>query len=450
MLLMGAVVNTLEVAVKSLSRARVQQLLEDERAGAASLLRVLDSRARYVNLLVLSRTFFSVTGSVLVTSLMLELFGASVQALVGIIVVMTLFAFLILGVVSRSMGRQNPYTVALVAAMPLGALLALFGPIEKLLIWIGKIITPGGGLREGPFSSEVELREMVDIAQERGIVHTDERRMIQSVFDLASTSARAVMVPRPEMVWIEDDATADLATRLCVRSGHSRIPVIGDGADDIVGVVYLKDLVAHQPKGSDQAPPPVRNIMRDPLFVPDSKSLDSLLDQMQRTRIHIAILIDEYGGVAGLISIEDILEEIVGEIADEYDSEEVAPITELGPGKYRVVARLGLHELVELYDEQLDVEVKFDDEVLDEVDTVSGLLAYGLGKVPLPGSDVTIAGLELIAEGGEDRRGRMRVDTVVVSLLDTPVSTDGGSVTISQSGTDNEHDHSDHDQEDHR
>lgn len=413
LLLLAAAANSLEMAVESLSRARVLEMARAERPGARPLLRVVDNRARQVNLLVLLRTASEIGGAVLVALLCIEYLPDRRWAVVAAVAGMTLFGFLVLGVVSRTLGRRNPYTLALGSAMVLNALLRLLGPVEKLLIRLGNVITPGGGFRDGPFSTEVELREMVDIAQERGIVQVDERRMIQSVFDLASTPARAVMVPRPEMVWIEDSKNGDQATTLCVRSGHSRIPVLGEDADDVVGVVYLKDLVLHAPRTTGRPASPVREIMREPLFVPDSKPLDQLLDQMQRTRVHIAILIDEYGGVAGLTSIEDILEEIVGEIADEYDVAEVAPVVELGPGRFRVVARLGLNELVELYAET-GREVEFEEEILDEVDTVSGLLAYRLGRVPLPGSEVEAAGLRLVAEGGEDRRGRVRVDTVVV------------------------------------
>ena len=166
--------------------------------------------------------------------------------------------------------------------------------------------------------------------------------------------------------------------------------------------------------------------MRQATFVPDSKPLDDLLDEMQRDRNHIAVLVDEYGGVAGLISIEDILEEIVGEIADEYDEDERAPIEPLGDGRYRVVARLSLGELIELYDESEGREIRFDDGVEDEVDTVSGLIAYGLGRVPLPGAEVEAGGLRLTAEGARDRRGRMRVHAVVVEPVD-PEPADAGA-----------------------
>lgn len=415
----AGVLNTVETAVSSISRARANEMVRDEVAGAKALVRVLDYRARNVNVLVLLRTVCEVSGSVLVAVLAMEYIRSDAWAITAAIVAMTLFSYLVLGVTSRTLGRRNPYAVSLASAVILGAVSRLLGPVEKLLIWVGNVLTPGGGFRDGPFSGEVELREMVDIARERGIVEHDERRMIQSVFDLASTSARSVMVPRPEMVWIESEKHAGQAVALCVRSGHSRIPVIGDGADDIVGIVYLKDLVQQTYSLTDGGRSvPVTDVMRAATFVPDSKPLDDLLDEMQRDRNHIAILVDEYGGVAGLISIEDILEEIVGEIADEYDEDERAPIEPLGDGRYRVMARLSLGELVELYDEAEGREVRFDDGVDDEVDTVSGLLAYGLGRVPLPGAEVEAAGLRFTAEGARDRRGRMRVHAVVVEPVD--------------------------------
>ena len=217
--------------------------------------------------------------------------------------------------------------------------------------------------------------------------------MIQSVFELGDTPAREVMVPRTEMVWIESDKTAGQATSLAVRSGHSRIPVIGENVDDVVGVVYLKDLVQRtyysNNGGRDTK---VSEVMRPAVFVPDSKPLDALLREMQRDRNHMALLVDEYGAIAGLVTIEDVLEEIVGEIADEYDTDEVAPVEELGDKRYRVSARLPIEDLGELYD------IEFDEDL--DVDTVGGLLALELGRVPLPGAEVTWDGLQLRAEGG--------------------------------------------------
>nr|WP_120491920.1 hemolysin family protein [Corynebacterium lactis] len=414
MLCAGAL-NTVETAVSAISRARVAELQREEASGAGALLKVVDNRARHVNVLVILRTLCESAGAVAIAALCLQLFAPQEWAIAAAIGVLSLFTFLVLGVFSRTLGRKNPYSISLGSAVVLGFLAKVMRPIEKILIWLGNIITPGGGFRDGPFATEVELREMVDIAQEKGIVEHDERRMIQSVFDLAETSARAVMVPRPEMVWIESDKHCGQAVALCVRSGHSRIPVIGESVEDVVGVVYLKDIVARTYARTDGGRGvSVAEVMRPSVFVPDSKPLDDLLDEMQRNRNHIAVLIDEYGSVAGLISIEDILEEIVGEIADEYDAAEQAPIEPLGDGAYRVIGRLGLGELAELYEEGHGRVIEFDEDLQEEVDTVSGLIAYELGRVPLPGSHVEYAGLKFTAEGARDRRGRMRVTTVVV------------------------------------
>lgn len=191
---------------------------------------------------------------------------------------------------------------------------------------------------------------MVDLAQQRGVVAADERRMIQSVFELADTPAREVMVPRTEMVWIEHDKSAGQATALAVRSGHSRIPVVGENVDDVLGVVYLKDLVQqtyYSTNGGRDTT--VAQVMRPAVFVPDSKALNALLHDMQRARYHMALLVDEYGAIAGLVTIEDVLEEIVGEIADEYDQGEVAPVENLGGKRFRVSARLPIEDVGELY-----------------------------------------------------------------------------------------------------
>ncbi|HIW96282.1 MAG TPA: hemolysin family protein [Candidatus Corynebacterium gallistercoris] len=426
-LLLGGVLSLVETAVSSISLARAEVLVKDERPGAARLLKLIDKRAQHINLLVLLRTICEVTGAVVVSAVFVELWGARAWAFVGAVAVVTLFTFVVVGVLSRTLGRQNPYSISLASAPVLLGLTKLLGPIAGLLVSAGNFITPGRGFREGPFATEIELREMVDIASERGIVEHDERRMIQSVFDLASTSARTVMVPRPEMVWIEADKTAAQATSLCVRSGLSRLPVVGEDVDDIVGVVYLKDLVAktyHSDNAARLAR--VRDVMRDPVFVPDSKKLDDLLEDMQGQQVHIAVLIDEYGAVAGLISIEDILEEIVGEIADEYDATEIAPVEDLGDGTYRLVARLSLAEVEELFNDAQRYEegdgvaepFAFSDEQHEEVDTVAGLGAYELGRVPLPGAEITTAGLHFRYEGGRDRRGRLKIRSAIVQRVD--------------------------------
>jgi CBS domain containing-hemolysin-like protein len=402
----------LDAAINTISIARVEELVRDERPGAVRLARVVAERPRYINLVVLLRIACETTATVLLVAYLTMHFGLQwgLLATVGIMVVTS---FVAVGVGPRTVGRQNAYPIALAAALPLQAISVLLAPISRLLILLGNALTPGRGFRNGPFASEIELREVVDLAQQRGVVADDERRMIQSVFELGDTPAREVMVPRTEMVWIEADKNAGQATALAVRSGHSRLPVVGENVDDIVGVVYLKDLVQqtyYSTNGGRDTQ--VSQLMRPAVFVPDSKRLDDLLREMQRDRNHMALLVDEYGATAGLVSIEDVLEEIVGEIADEYDADEIAPVEDLGDKHFRVSTRLAIEDLGELYD------VDFEDDL--DIDTVGGLMALELGRVPLPGSEVRTHGLLIRAEGGHDHRGRVRIGTVLVSPIEIP------------------------------
>ena len=405
-----------DAAISTVSIARVEELVRDERPGAVRLAKVMVERPRFINLVVLLRIACEVSATVLLAAFLDDYLGVS-WGLVSAAAIMTVVSFVAIGVGPRTVGRQNAYSISLLAALPLQAISVVLTPVSRLLVLLGNALTPGRGFRNGPFSSEIELREVVDLAQQRGVVADDERRMIQSVFELGDTPAREVMVPRTEMVWIEADKTAGQATSLAVRSGHSRIPVIGENVDDILGVVYLKDLVQktyYSNNGGRDTE--VSEVMRPAVFVPDSKPLDALLREMQRDRVHMVLLVDEYGAIAGLVTIEDVLEEIVGEIADEYDTDEVAPVEELGDKRYRVSARLPIEDLGELYD------IEFDEDF--DVDTVGGLVAFELGRVPLPGAEVTWDGLRLRAEGGPDPRGRVRIGTVLVSPTEPQESND--------------------------
>jgi CBS domain containing-hemolysin-like protein len=319
---------------------------------------------------------------------------------------MVVVSYAIIGVGPRTLGRQHPNRVALAGAGAVRVLGRIFNRLASLLILLGNAITPGRGFRDGPFSSEVELRELVDMAEERGVVEHGERQMIQSVFELGDTIAREVMVPRTDVVWIERTKTVPQGLALALRSGFSRIPVTGENPDDMIGVVYLKDL-ARRAQDTDRArSTTVEDVMRQVGYVPESKPVDALLREMQAQRTHMAIVIDEYGGTAGIVTIEDILEEIVGEITDEYDVER-APVERLEDGSARVSARLSVEDLGELFDIELPDR--------DDVETVGGLIADALGRVPIPGAKVKVHGLELIAESAGGRRNR--IDTVLARRL---------------------------------
>jgi CBS domain containing-hemolysin-like protein len=245
-------------------------------------------------------------------------------------------------------------------------------------------------------------------------IEPGEREMVKSVVQLGDTIVRDVMVPRTDMVFIEADKTVQQALSLALRSGFSRLPVVGENTDDIVGIAYMKDIVAweHEHPGSGdgaEATEKVAAVMRPASFVPDSKPVDELLRQMQARRTHVSIVIDEYGGTAGLVTIEDILEEIVGEITDEYDNEQ-PPVERLESGSVRVTARLPVADLEELFGVSVQAE---------DVETVAGLLAHELGRVPIAGSTATVSGLRLTAEKNlADRRNK--IGTVLVEPVDSP------------------------------
>ena len=406
---LGGLFAAIDAALSTVSMARVAELVRDQRPGAVRLAKVMSDRPRYINLVVLLRIICEISATVLLAAYFYRHLSRD-WGLFAAAATMVVTSFVVIGVGPRTLGRQNAYSISLVAALPLQVISVLLAPISRLLVVLGNMLTPGRGFRNGPFASEIELREVVDLAQQRGVVAADERRMIQSVFELGDTPAREVMVPRTEMIWIESDEPANHAISLAVRSGHSRIPVIGENVDDIVGVVYLKDIVQHRYYSTGSRDTFVAQVMRPAVFVPDSKPLDALLREMQRTRNHMALLVDEYGAIAGLVTIEDVLEEIVGEIADEYDAAEVAPVEDLGDNRFRVSARLPIEDVGELYG------LEFDEHL--DVDTVGGLLALELGRVPLPGAEVVSHGLRLHAEGGPDHRGRVRIGTVLLSRAD--------------------------------
>jgi len=397
-----------ETAMTRVSKTRIDELRKEGNGNekrAELLLGVLQDRARYVNVLFLLSTIATITSITLISYVAVRALtsgdGWSTWiALVVVIVALVVVAYIGLGVAPRTLGRQHAERIALIAARPTRFLATILGPITTLLIVIGNALTPGKGFREGPFDTAAELREMVDLAGADDLIEDAERKMIHSVFDLGDTFAREVMVPRTEMVFIERNKSLRQAISLSLRSGFSRIPVIGENADDIVGVIYLKDMVRrtfehHEAEREDA----VDSLMRATSFVPDSKPADELLKDMQAARVHVAIVVDEYGGTAGLVTIEDILEEIVGEIADEYDT--AAPeVTQLDDDRYRVLSRMNLDDFAEL----TQMEINAEDE---GVDTVLGFMAKRLGRVPIPGAEVVENGWSLVAERGAGRRNRI-------------------------------------------
>jgi magnesium and cobalt exporter, CNNM family len=407
LVLLAGVFSAADAALASYSRARAEELAEEGRPGAKRLVQLLADAPRYLNTLILLRLACEIGAIVIVTQLVRDAYdGAFWWSLLTSIAVMLVVSFVAIGVAPRTIGLQHADRIALLTAGPVTAITSILGPLPQLLILIGNAITPGRGFRAGPFSTETELRELVDIAEASSLIEDTERKMIHSVFELGDTIAREVMVPRNDVVYIERHKNLRQTLSLFLKSGFSRLPVIGENLDDVRGFAYLKDVVRRDFDAPDaEFTERVEQVMRPAHFVPDSKPVDELLSEMQKMRQHIAVVVDEYGGTAGLITIEDILEEIVGEITDEYDPDEVG-VEVLPSGTTRVSSRYPVDDLDELFG------VKIVDE---DVDSVGGLLAKHLGRVPIPGSHVEAYGLRFEAEGPTGRRNK--IGTVLISRV---------------------------------
>ncbi len=402
LVMVGGLIASAETALTRISRVRAEAAVRDGKRGAQRLHAIVADAPRYLNLLLLLRLSCEMVATVIATLLFIDLMDDQGWAYVAAAAVMIVVSYVIVGVMPRTLGRQHAEPIALASAPIVYGLTKIFGPLPMLLSLLGNALTPGKGFREGPFTSEAELRDLVDLAEERRVIEPDEREMIHSVFELGDTLVREVMVPRTDMVYIERGKTLSQALSLGLRSGFSRVPVVGENEDDVIGIAYLKDIIrrVHE-SGEDGGEERIESIMRPATYVPESKPIDQLLREMQAKQTHLAIVIDEYGGTAGLVTIEDVLEEIVGEITDEYDQE--APRVESMPdGALRVTARMPVDELAELFDTEIEV---------DDVETVGGLLAHALGRVPIAGSQAEVAGLQLTAESLAGRRNR--ISTVV-------------------------------------
>jgi len=411
-IVVGFVMAAAESSLSRLSRHRSGELVEEGRRGASSLTIIVADSAAYLSVAAFVRVLAESAAAVLITLAVVNSVNDFWPTLLISIGVMAVVSFALVGVSPRTLGRQHADRVALLTAPILVLLRRVLGPVARLLVLLANAVTPGRGYRDGPFESEAELRDLVDMAGESSLIEAGEREMIHSVFELGDTVVREVMVPRTDMVTLDQDKTLRHAMSLFLRSGFSRIPVVGDGPDDVLGLLYFKDVARRVYADAEAADLPAHHQMRPAQYIPESKPVDDLLREMQRDQNHFAVVIDEYGGTAGLVTIEDILEEIVGEIDDEFDREGPG-VEQLEDGSTRVPATMHIDDLAELFDVTLDE---------DEVDTVGGLLAKTNGLVPILGSHCEVAGLSLTAERMAGRRHR--IATVIVRRLadETPAN----------------------------
>lgn len=394
----AALLSAGEAALGRLTRTAAAEAAATGSPRAGAVVRLAEHPGRALTAATFVRVLAEMTAAVCITLVAAASLSRWWHVLAVAIAVTALVIAVVVGASPRSIGHRRPLVVLGVLAPGMLALSTLAAPLERASGWT----RAGRTRREDAAAAAEELRDMVDRVSESEQIQEDEREMLQSVFELGRTLTREVMVPRTAMVTLTADATAAKALRLFVRSGYSRVPVIGDSADDVVGVLYLKDVLRRVQANRGAGDEPVTEIVREPVYVPETKPVDDLLREMQQSAHHIALAVDEFGGIAGLVTIEDCLEEIVGELRDEHDRAE-PEVEDLGAGSFRIPARLAVDELGEVFGLELHD---------DEVDSAGGLLAKALGKVPIPGAVAVVHGLRLEAERTEGRR--RQVSTLLV------------------------------------
>ena len=406
-LALGALLSAGESALLRFTRAAADDLIEEGRSGAVRVRRLAEHRTRVLGALSVARVAVDMLAAVLITLAASGLVRAWWQVLALALLANIILLGVVVGFSPRTYGRRNPA----------GTLLALGG----LLTWVDVLAAPQRRLVSrtrrpdaAPTDAETreavneDLREMIDEIGETDTIEDEDREMMRSVVELGQTLVREVMVPRTDMVTIDAHKPASAAMRLFIRSGYSRVPVIGEDADDVRGILYLKDVLRRLAAHPEHEALAVAGFARDAEYVPETKPADDLLREMQTGRFHMALAVDEYGGTAGLVTMEDLLEEVVGELTDEHDPE-LPEVVEVAPGTYRVPARLALDELGELFDLEIDD---------DDVDTVGGLLTKAIGRVPLPGAAGDTQGVHLQAEEATGRR--RQVSTILASRTPAP------------------------------
>jgi CBS domain containing-hemolysin-like protein len=393
-----------ETGLTRMNRVKAAALEEEGRRGAAALSKLIERPERALNPVLFLLLLCNTAAATLVGVVAGRVVGA-----LGVLVataVEVVFIFVFAEAMPKTWAVQHTDRAALIAAPVVSALIR-FPPIRWVtngLIAVSNFFLPGKGIKEGPYVSEQELLAMADAAAQQDVIEREERTLIHSIIDFGDTVVREVMVPRPDMVAVESTARVSDVIEIAIAAGYSRIPVFGQGIDDIVGVVFIKDLMRAEREEREERP--VSEIMRDAHFVPETKKVSSLMREMQTRKFHQAIVVDEYGGTAGLVTLEDLIEELVGEIEDEYDVEE-SPVEKLPDGGVRVNARMPIDEVNELLGAELPE---------GDWDTVGGLVYSLLGHVPIEGETVDSDGHRLTAERVQGRRiGRVRISKAPVT-----------------------------------
>ncbi len=397
----GGLMAAVDSALAVQSRGDIADLAETSRA-KKSLASIAEDPGAYFNAINFSRIIAETTAAVLVTLAFEQIFEEWWISLILSAAIMTGVSFVLVGASPRSVGRANSTALLRLTAPLVRGIRVILGPIPGGLVALGNRVTPSRS-RSAPVTSEEQLLSIVDEATEFDVLEEDDRELIHSIFEFSDTVVREVMVPRTDMITVDISAGLGTAMGLFFSTGVSRMPVIDGDPDEVAGVLYLKDVAKlsfESALGSDTLT--MGELARPALFVPESQKADALLRQMQGEKNHLAMVVDEYGGIAGLVTLEDLIEELIGDISDEYDHE-VALVQELGGGRRRVATRLGIDDLGELFDLEIEDE---------DVDSVGGLVAKALGRLPEVGSTVAVHGLRFTVDRIDGRH--KHVSTVLV------------------------------------
>ena len=400
-----------EIALVAVRRSRIDQLVDEGSASARRVRRLLDDPGRFLAVAQIGLTFIGFFASAfaavslvdglrrLLETAGMSADGASLLALVVVTIILSLFTIVFAELVPKSLALSNPERYALVLAVPVDFIARLLGPVIALLTGVTRAVTGVFGVtrnQEAEITAE-ELRLIVERGGEQGVLEAEEEQMINAVIELGERRVHEVMVPRVSIAGLAAEATFEEAIDLVVQEGHSRVPVYEDTIDEVVGILYAKDMLPYL-KLDAEARPPLRKLLRPPVLVPESMTIDDLLHELQRRKVHLAIVLDEYGGTAGMVTIEDLLEEIVGEIQDEYDVEEPM-VVRLSENEARVDGRADVDALSDLF---AGVSLELEDS--EEYDTVGGLVFHRIGKVPSPGDRIELDGITLTVESTDGRR----------------------------------------------
>ena len=410
LVLLIGIFSSTEIALVTLRRSRIQQLIDEGNSAAVRVQHLKSNPGRFLAVIQIGINFLGFLASAYAAgnlvdgvSRWLEGFGPLASAAAGIAlllvtVLLTLFTIIFGELFPKQLGLAYAERIAMSTARLMEVLGTVFGPLVTVLTWITRRLARlfGADVAADERISSEELRLIIEQGGEQGILEAEEEQMIHAVIELGDQRVHEVMVPRIAMVTLTTSAKMEAAIDTIIEQGHSRIPVYEDTIDEIVGILYAKDLLPFLKPGGSPAPP-LRSLLRTPVFVPESMTVDDLLHELQRRKVHLAIALDEYGGTAGLVTIEDLIEEIVGEIQDEYDVEEPM-IVKLSDDEARVDGRASVDDLMELF----ETEVPLDD--ADEYDTVGGMIYHRVGGVPKPGDQVSVDGLTLTVETTDGRR----------------------------------------------